>query len=628
MCGILGYIGPVLPELRARFSAALQTIAHRGPDAHSIWSDSGVLLGHRRLSIIDLSSAATQPMVDPDSGCVIVFNGEIYNYLELRAELVAKGARFRTQSDTEVLLRGYLHWGPEILQRANGMWAFAIWDPAKEELLLARDRFGVKPIYYCTQRGSFAFASEPKALHALLPSTLDINSNAIIDLFAASSIHAGERTFYRQISALPPAHYLVLRAGDRGATPRRYWDYPKASDELAPANSSDLEEFTHLFEDAVRLRMRSDVPVGLTLSGGLDSSSILAAAKTVEGSALRSYTSTYGGEETGERDWAELAAGLAGGRVSQVESLPADWLTVIEQVVHHMDAPGYSPAVLPLWSLMAKARADNVPVLLEGQGADELLTGYPRYSAINFLQKLKTFRPISAFRSFQKMAGTFTLPWTAAWIGRTAFPSLSALVTRDRRLQLIEPGALTQWRAQGPDPTLSAAGEAYDPLRKALWQDHSQLVLPALLHYGDAISMAHGIESRLPFMDYRLVEWVFRAKPELMASGSSKSLVREYLVSRNFQPIAERRDKKGYPVPLKIWYARFGREQISATLADRAESLWGILDVRGVRALSDQADSGSTIALFHLYKVFTTSIWMRQIAGRRVQVPNPVHAAR
>lgn len=614
MCGILGVVGEGDQPPHRLAEKALATMEHRGPDAGSTWQDGPVWLGHRRLSILDLSASSNQPFVDAESGCVIVFNGEIYNYRELRDELVSMGHVFRSKGDTEVLLAGYKFWGKRVVERCNGMFAFAIWDPRKHQLFMARDRFGVKPFYYALRNQRLFFASEPKALHVLDPDLTEVDVSSIIDFIADSTAHAGSRTFYRNIAALPPAHYCVYDLNTRRLQETRYWDYPQAGSIMLTSSYDD--QFASLLHDAVHIRRRSDVPIGLTLSGGLDSSAILAATVDGETNGIKCYTSTYSEPAQSELSWAKIAANAGNATVEAVDSDVSDWIGVLKKTTHHMDAPGYSPAVLPLWGLMAKARADNVPVLLEGQGADELLGGYPQYASVEALSDLHRGEIAKFTARFNYMRQTFGLPWTSAWMARSLMPSLFKVAVRNRRLKMFAPEAVLSWRSRGDDPALSKAGEEYDPLHKLLWQDHSVRVLPALLHYGDTISMAHSVESRLPFMDYRLVEWIFGAGPPLLENGETKTLVRSYLKRQNFHAIAARQDKKGYSVPMSDWYSRFGEKYLSEMLSESANPIWDIVDRKYVSKLV--AHGGSARKLFHQYKLVTLGIWLDNLKERSI----------
>lgn len=599
---------------RPQFEAALAKLEHRGPDGGSVWSDAQFILGHRRLSIIDLGSRAQQPMVHTESGMVLTFNGEIYNYLELRADLERRGRIFKTESDTEVLLQGVADLGMGFIQRCNGMFAMSIWDPSKKRLFLARDRFGVKPLYYHKFEGGLMFASEPKALHVLKPALAAPDTNAIVDLIVRSRSHAGARTFYDQISSLPPAHYGEYDCATERMTLVRYWDYPQpeASKETPVQR---FEHFAELLESSVKLRFRSDVPVGLTLSGGLDSSAVLAAAIHTKNVPLACFTATYSQNDRGEEPWARMAADYAGVHCNPVASDFADWSSKLERIVDFMDAPGFSPAVMPLWDIMAEAREKKIPVLLEGQGADELLAGYPQYLATSALMNLGSLNINLFYRDLRRMTETFGLNLATAWIARQALPNFARFNGEAQRLRFFPRSIVTRWRERPEDETVSDVGRSYDPLRRALWGDHAFNVLPSLLHYGDSIGMAHGIESRLPFMDYRLVEWVFGKTPELIREGRSKALVRDYLHRQKFTNIAVRTDKIGFKTPINDLNYRDGTSPFVDLANDASAPVWEILDHQ--RTAHKLASGRSPRANFLSYKILTTNIWLKNLKRRR-----------
>lgn len=612
MCGILGLGGGY--AYRTQFKAALAMLAHRGPDGENVWSDANFILGHRRLSVIDLGSRAQQPMVHTESGMVLTFNGEIYNYLELRADLEKRGRVFRTDSDTEVLLQGIADLGMDFLHRCNGMFAIAIWDPSNNRLFLARDRFGVKPLYYHKFDGGLMFASEPKALHILKPALAQPDTNAIVELIARSRSHIGTRTFYEQISSLPPAHYGEYDYDTERMTLVRYWDYPQPEASNEPP-AQQFEQFAELLESSVKLRFRSDVPVGLTLSGGLDSSAILAAAIQTKNVPSACFTATYSQKDRGEEHWAKMAADYAGVHCHSVESNLTDWPSKLERVVDYMDAPGFSPAVLPLWDIMAQAREQRIPVLLEGQGADELLAGYPQYLATSAIMNLKSMNINLFCRDVRRMTETFGPNWAAAWIGRQALPNFARLTGEVQRLSLFPRSIVTSWRERPNDQTVSAAGKSYDPLRRALWADHAFNVLPSLLHYGDSIGMSHGIESRLPFMDYRLVEWVFGRSPELLREGRSKTLVRDYLHRQKFEKIAVRTDKMGFRTPINDVKSRSVSSPFVDLANDASAPVWEIMNHQ--RTAHKLASARSTRDIFHSYKILSVNIWLKNLKKRR-----------
>ncbi len=617
MCGILGWFGRHGPEDAGRFGIALDLLAHRGPDDRGVFAAPGVLLGHRRLSILDLSPAGHQPMLEPESGAAIVFNGEIYNHVELRAELEGLGHRFFGRSDTEVLLHALIEWGEHALPRLNGMWAFAFWQPAGQRLLLARDRFGVKPLYYRNDRDGLAFASEPKALLALFAEHRAMSEQTLLDFLGNNLLYANGESFYHGIHVLPPAHYAIYEVGTGKLRLSRYWDYPTSTNE--ELNTEDaLAQFDVLFTDAVRLRLRSDVPVGLTLSGGLDSTGVLAAASRNSTKPLTCFTSVYGKGEMGELPWAQLASDAAHAPLIAVAAPPEEWLTTLRKVAWHMDGPGYSPAVYPLWHLMQRARAEGVPVLLEGQGADEALAGYPQYAVLELLGYLSgtSGQRRSLTGTTERMRAlhrTFSLRWALAWAAREMSPMLLRWHRRRVGFQsLMHKGV-----------KLSPLSEHLeykdgDPVRQRLLSDHSLVILPGLMHYGDAISMAHGVEARNPFMDYRLVEWMFRLPGRIRFNqGETKWVLREYLRTHGQQSIGNRPDKKGYPTPVGKWLASESGREVERLLLDPHSRLHQWCDPGKIRRLIEQNRHGVMAAEHHLYKLVSTQLWLSEcIEGR------------
>lgn len=618
MCGILGWIEDGAETHSQKFEAALDTLAHRGPDDRGVFDGRGALLGHRRLSIIDLSGGGHQPMRNVASGAIIVFNGEIYNYLELRTELELHGHIFRTQSDTEVLLHAYLEWGPSALNRLNGMWAFAIWQPAKRCLFVARDRFGVKPFYYTHRNDNFAFASEPKALLELFPELRKADDVAVYKFLAEGMLYTEGSSFYQDVRTLPPGHCGEYHAETGQFKLTRYWDYPEASDSSGLDRNDAADEFTCLFEDAVRLRTRSDVPVGVTLSGGLDSTAVLAAAMRQPSGDHVCFTSVYGGKDKGEAEWAKIAAHPYGMKPVEAEAPKDGWLETLRQISWHMDGPGYSPAVYPLWHLMREARKQGVYVLLEGQGADEALGGYPQYAMIALLGMLRSVKSGSdltrVIQSWRRLCATFTQRWAMLWLLRESFPGLVSFNRRRAGAYMTLSGdfkATVEKHLIGNAPT-ETRDLAYDPVTTRLHQDHSRNILPGLLHYGDVISMAHGVESRLPFMDYRLVEWMFAHGGEIkIHEGQTKWVLRQYLQHVGQSRIAERKDKLGYPTPVERWLSENNGAMVRDLLLASDTKITRFCDSQGIEKLLNKHLSGRPGSGNHLYRLISTELWMR-----------------
>lgn len=630
MCGILAVIGRdgnFTSEEGRLFGAALDLLQHRGPDDRGVWSDGDAWLGHRRLAIIDLTPGGHQPMIDAETGVTVSFNGEIYNYLELREELRSRGHRFRTQSDTEVLLRAYIAWGPQCLERLNGMWHFVIWDPRDRTAFVARDRFGVKPGYYSAQGRRLIVASEPKSILAIEPACRRVDRSALRDFLVSSTIHPGNHSFYDGVSVLPPAHYAIFDVVAGKLVVERYWAPPSEACEPAPAS---LDQFAALFADSVRLRMRSDLPVGLTLSGGLDSSAILTEMAKHSG-PLIAFTSVYRNSGPEQRVDEERWARLAAAPFANVDLRPIDvarehWIDTLRQIARHMDGPADSPAVFPLWYIMQRARADHIPVLLEGQGGDELLGGYSEYAALDTLEALtralrhpSAGRWLALCRTVTSYSRTFSPTRLARSMVRARFPGLlPAYRRRFGTLGTLRRDFLGEDR---PDAIPDAAQGSNVHAR--LLSDLQRDVLPSLLQYGDAVSMAHSIESRFPFLDYRLVELCISLPMSWkVAGGQTKRVLRAMLNQAGLPQIAQRRDKKGYPTPVNAWLAAGNGELPRQLLLSPDARIHEFCEPRKLARLIETHRRGINANTgLHLYRLMSTEIWLQECIGNAVIGP-------
>lgn len=619
MCGIVGWVGDGSPPPVDRFNEAIDLLEHRGPDDRGCYSSQTVMLGHRRLSILDLTAAGRQPFAGPTKTQLLVLNGEIYNYLELKSELQRKGHEFRTRTDTEVLLASFKEWGIACLHRLNGMFAFAIWDAEKQQLFLARDRFGVKPLYFATDSSGLVFASEPKSILHLLPGLREANWQTIWSFLQHGQLHTSDRSFYTGIMSLLPAHFAVYSPGDTAPKVEKYWDYPAVDRDAIDAQAS-IEEFEEIFDSAVALRLRSDVPVGITLSGGLDSSAILASAIGSGKKSMVCLTSVFQELAEDEGPWADKVARKFGQRIVPVPAPTNAWMETLGKIAWHMDCPGYSPAVYPLWRLMARARELNVPVLLEGQGADEELAGYSHYAVKYLLSTVKNKLMLkgaseseSTTTILRALTENFGRKATALWIIREMFPFLVQLqrkrvcagnVLRRDLLKSIDLAAGTNERKSTYDN--------YDSVSNQLWRDHSKSILPGLLQYGDSISMAHSIESRHPFLDYRLVEWAFSRPTHLkINAGKSKWVLREYLVKHGLEFVANNRRKVGYLTNEDRWMSNNDYAVPRELLLGQESKMKNYIDAKELGRLMNIHKKGAFAAGNHLYRLISCEIWMR-----------------
>ena len=610
MCGIAGLFhltetGPVSADALERMIA---TMPHRGPDARGVKVVApGAGMGHVRLSILDLRPESNQPFEIDDGDFVVTFNGEIYNYIELRDELERLGHHFRTRSDTEVLLVAYKQWGEAAVRRFNGMWAFAIYDRRRDLLFCSRDRFGVKPFSYAVHEGRFLFASEVKAMLAVAPGLARPNW-APISLLLRN--HLGEQledTFFAGVKRLRPAHNLIVTRS--GIELRRYWDYPQE-----PLDAIGMEEAAErvrdLLLDAIRLRLRSDVPVAMTLSGGVDSSAIACLLRTFHDAPFETYTAAYPGEPFDESAAAEKLALALHMKPHLVPALSGEFLPRLREIVHHLESATASPAVLPLWNIMRDMRR-NVTVAIEGQGADELFGGY---ADMNFPHALADLlgrgRFGAALAAWRTQSHTWGWKSPLLWCVREVAPWTHEIFRRLRGDEKVYSGGLAE---PAPVPPLPDDRPRFaDHLTTALHRQHTG-TLVGLLHYGDAISMAHSIESRLPFMDYRLVELGFRLPGALkVQDGYGKVALREAVRRDVPASILAPRRKLAFSTPVSRWL----RDQPEVTAYPVLRSARcrerGIFDPKRLDEALARHVSGKVDLGEHIFRWIMTELWFQE----------------
>ena len=548
MCGIAGVVGPhPTPEI---ISSMLGCIAHRGPDGvGQVIRDGRVGLGHRRLAIIDLSDAASQPMRSA-SGCEVILNGEIYNYLELRAELASGGSAFQTASDTEVLLAAYDRWGVDCLSRLNGMFAFALYDPARRTLVLARDRLGEKPLYYHrTQDGTFLFASEIKALLAHPGVTPQPGRQSLYRFLRHKLTELDPATFFEGISALPAAHLLELGVDGGREVLRRYWSLDGSARDPRP-DGELVAVYRDLLQDSIGIRLRADVAVGSSLSGGIDSSAVvgyLARGRHVE--RQHTFSARFPGWRFDEGTYIADVNALSGARSHEVEPIPDP--SDLERVVWHQDQPFGSLSIYAQWSVMRLAQGEGVTVLLDGQGADETLAGYQFYFAALFRYLFRTGRWLQLAREMRE----FSAAHGPRRLSSLAFYALPATAADRLRSLRKGPGIAPSFARDVATSLRAPTRPAFrNDLDQALATTLTETMLPGLLRYADRNSMAFGREVRLPYLDHRVVELAFRLPWQMkLGLGRTKRVLREAM--REYLPdsVRGRKDKIGYAPPQAAW---------------------------------------------------------------------------
>lgn len=577
MCGIAGLVslhGDPVNGAMQRLNAMSQLIAHRGPDGHGFWTSERANVGfaHRRLSIIDLTDSGHQPMEAPN-GSVITYNGEIYNYLELQEELRG-GWPFRSSSDTETILAAYEKWGTDCLTHLRGMFSLALWDGDK--LFAARDRFGIKPFYYTVVDGVFYFASEMKALLPVLP---DIATDASsLAEYMTFQYTIGENTLFEGIKQLLPGQALTVRNGN--VRVYRYWDvhYDIDWDHRAEWFGKRMRE---LLEDSVRVHLRSDVPVGAYISGGIDSSliGILASREPASGRiGFHGKFMEFPGYD--ESDYARAACNDSGIDLREIEIVASDFSDNIENIIYHLDQPVAGPGSFPQY-MVSKLASEHVKVVLGGQGGDEIFGGYARYLIAYLEQSLKA----SIDGSYKN--GNFVVTPESIIPHLTVLQEYKPLIRQlfsdglfgpldERYFRLINRSAdmtdEVDWTSVDRDAVFERFQGIFNSernVRKEAYFDSMthfdfKCLLPALLHVEDRMSMAHGLEARVPLLDHSIVEFAASIPADVkFEGGQMKNFIKTTFGDDLPRELTERRDKMGFPVPLKEWFSGELKDMVS-----------------------------------------------------------------
>lgn len=602
MCGLCGVCGPGARSSFAGIERATELLACRGPDATGIWQSPSAVLGHTRLSIIDLDERSNQPFFDPTGRFALVYNGEVYNYRELRAGL--PHWHFRTESDTEVVLAALCHWGTDAFAKFNGMWALAWLDLQENSLVLSRDPFGIKPLYYVVEADTIRFASSVNAIATSMKSSLTPDLEQLARYLVTGLGNHLDATFYNEVREVMPAEFIIWH--ESRARRHRYWTFPTAG-----YDKPDPDELEHLLRDAVRLRLRSDVPVGMTLSGGLDSS-LIAQFAADEGLHLRAFTATFVGDFTPDESATAQATSKALDHSWNPVNLDrqSGSLTRLTEICDAMDGPNSSPAALALWCISRSASEHGCPVLLEGQGADEVFGGYPTILGPFWLRSLLRSGRVTEFPNAAKgMIRQLGVAGTTKHTVRRVVPGAHWLYTRSLGLRGALRGPLEE--ASRPD-----LGDTHWRMSAHEALEHTLVTgLRDLLQYGDRMSMAHSIETRQPFLDTRLVDFALRSDlSQRLGSGLGKDALREvaHRCLRYQQPIHNR--KAGFVIPTSVWLNADSRNAvISGELVAR-----GMLDRGRVTSILDRArTSASTMARQQAYRLLTAEIWWRtRFSGR------------
>ena len=531
--------------------AMTQLLAHRGPDGRGVWIDDGIGLAHTRLSILDLSAAGSQPMVTSDGSCVLVFNGEIYNYQDLREELQQEGETFRSRSDTEVLLMGYRRWGKSVLERLRGMFAFALWDTPKRKLFLARDRLGIKPLFFAHLKPGIVFASEIKAMLVHPGIRREMNPSAVDAYFELGYI-PGPDTVFEGVQALAPGCWLEYAEGS--LTTRRYWIPDFSRNGLAGSEDELLEQLDQRLNDAVKSHLVADVSVGAFLSGGIDSSLVCAVAQKHVPKPLRTFTIGFNGGGD-ERRYARLVAAHIGADHHEMLATP-DILSELPRLVKHLEQPLFDNSVLPT-HLVSQAARQHVKVVLSGDGGDEPFAGYEwTRRALSLPRAPGSWQPAGwhwAYRSgaaglAQRLAYDLTHSADDRYQRRVC-------VSAALRSWLYHPEFISQFPNSIQDSTQHLLDQAPVPdMRdRFIHADLCRYLPEDVLFKVDRMSMANSLEVRVPLLDHHLMEWVLRLPFDMrFRAGRGKYLLRKLAV-RYLPPEILKPRKQGFTIPIGDW---------------------------------------------------------------------------
>jgi asparagine synthase (glutamine-hydrolysing) len=629
MCGIAGILdlkGRSYPNLRRHLGVMNKLQAHRGPDGKGVWLHprKQVGFGHRRLSIIDLETGA-QPMSDR-WGNVVCYNGEIYNYIELKKEL--GDYKFRTSSDTEVILAAYKRWGKDCVKHLRGMFALAIWDDEKGELFCARDRFGIKPFYYAVVDGVFYFASEAKALLPFLPG-IKTNVEALKDYLVFQFV-LGKKTLFEGVEELLPGQRMVARDGDIRID--KYWEVYYELD-FHHTRKYFEERLRELIKDSVKVHTRSDVPVGAYVSGGVDSGIVASVARRqLGGEDFKVFTGKFSeGDLYDESGYARVLAREKGMRLHEVEITHRDFTESMEKVIYYLDFPVAGPGSFPQY-IVSKLAAEHRKVVLGGQGGDEIFGGYVRYLVAYFEQCIKgaidgtlhngnfvvTYESIIpnlvALGRYKPMLREFWKEGLFEDLAERYFRLVNRASTMEQEVSWDELGDYS------PFETFKEVFNGKNVGKESYFDKMTHFdfktLLPALLQVEDRMSMAHGLESRVPFLDHELVEFVATMPSNIkFKSGTLKKVLVESMKDELPEAIIKRTDKMGFPVPLSEWLKGELRDFVGDIFSSRrAGERRYVNNLEVMRGLSGESRYGRKI-----WGLLSLELWRRQFHDREAE---------
>lgn len=625
MCGIAGIVSSDRTE---RIEEALvrqmcDAIVHRGPDDEGLLAARNVGLGMRRLSIIDLSGGH-QPIFNEDRSVWIVFNGEIYNFPELRPELEARGHRFTTNTDTETIVHLYEDMGADCVQKLRGMFAFALWHERRQSLLIARDRLGKKPLHYALHNGKLYFASEIKSILTVAPELAEVNRAALMQYMYLGYV-PDPATAFLNIHKLPPGHLLEFQHGDIRV--RKYWDLPQYGTYQPKSEEELLEEMERRLAEATRIRLISDVPLGALLSGGTDSSTVVALMARASSKPVKTFAIGFRQADFDESQYARLVAQKFATEHHELVLEP-DVVASLEKLTSSLEEPFSDPSILPTYFVSCLAR-QHVTVALSGDGGDELFAGYTRYG-IQQRRQASAMVPQSLWRFYRdrlfpllpkgmrgrQLSYNLSLPWRERYADEVCL-----IPAFERDMPLLSP-EFRATIAESGDPqdillNLFNAAPADDPISQMLYVDTKTYLVEDILTKVDRMSMLTSLEVRVPILDHTFVEWVTSLGPEWKMRGGQQKYI--------FRKLAERlgvprdvlyRPKRGFALPLIHWTRNEMKDMILSVLLDTRTLQRGYLDPDGVRHLVDEHMSGKRNHSGRVWRLLLFELWHRNFLER------------
>lgn len=611
MCGIAGVIGKAAREEIT--ASMLNCIQHRGPDGRRIWGTAGLSFGHLRLSIIDVNERASQPMVCAGTGNVIIFNGEIYNYIELKEEL-EKHYDFHTESDTEVILAAYAFWGISFIGKLRGMFAFALYDAAEKKVLVARDRLGIKPLYYSQVNGSVFFSSEIKALVASGEIDYKPNVSKILAFQSFRHLDTDDQTCFTNIFQLPAASYMYIGMNGHTSAPVSYWALPETcSTRLFDERAA--EEFYEKLKETISIHLRSDVKVGAFVSGGLDSSAIACLASSLLGKEYKlelfSYKLKHGLTEENElipsvQNWIE-------GVSNELYNSGENFLDRVAEVIYHHDEPLPDASMFIHYELCRLASERKIKVLLSGSGGDELLGGYQSHTYAQFGSLLKKMR-LKAY--YRKLKNFNTSKYESkAHIVARSIQEASPFSLRNIQKQAVVKKQQGYWNSKVDASAVRFYySENKDPWIANYLNYYKSWTTPPYLHYEDRNSMAFGVEIRVPFFDHQLIEYIMQFDPDTIVSDISKKPLR--MAMKNAMPpeVLNEKSKHGFPAPLDLYFRYDTKKTIEYFLENVKATPFFSFDKAEV--LCNKYFSGDQKLHNDFWRIMSISIWYNKFFNK------------